>query len=164
MISSAPAPLCGAGVKQWSQRDIAELMDLPLPLSPPSLFMCGGIHRDPMAPTERDATSLKQAQEIKSEIRNAPAELAGKQFRRGGLNQRFFSFYYLFLKCHNGATVCLFAILMQLWFWGRVLLAAIHGPGTGGRDRVGWGGILLNLWENNSKLIKLDSAFFLSKC
>lgn len=94
MISSSPAPLCGAGVKQWSQRDIAELMDLPLPLSPPSLFMCGGIHRDLMAPTERDATSLKQAQEIKSEIRNAPAELAGKQFRRGGLNQRYFYLFF----------------------------------------------------------------------
>lgn len=47
-----------------------------------------------MALTKRDATSLKQAQEIKSEIQNAPAELAGKQFRRGGLNQRYF---YLFI-------------------------------------------------------------------
>lgn len=93
-ISSAPAPLCGAGVKQWSQRDIAELMDLPLPLSPPSLFMCVGIHRDLMAPTERDAASLKRAQEIKSKIRNAPAELAGKQFRQAELNQRYF---YLFI-------------------------------------------------------------------
>lgn len=86
---------------------MAELMDLPPPLPPPSLFMCGGIHRALMVPTERDATSLKRAQEIKSEIRSAPAELAGKQFRRGGLNQRYF-YLFICLKCHNGATVCLF--------------------------------------------------------
>lgn len=96
---------------------MAELMDLPPPLPPPSLFMCGGIHRALMVPTERDATSLKRAQEIKSEIRSAPAELAGKQFRRGGLNQRYF-YLFICLKCHNGATVCLFAISMRLWFGG----------------------------------------------
>lgn len=97
-LHSAPAPLRReTGVKQWSQRDAAELMDLPPPLPPPSLFMCGGIHRALMVPTERDATSLKRAQEIKSEIRSAPAELVGKQFRRGGLSQHYFYlFIYLF--------------------------------------------------------------------
>lgn len=99
---------------------MAELMDLPPPLLPPSLFMCGGIHRAPMVPTERDATSLKRAQEIKSEIRSAPAELAGKQFRRGGLNQRYFYLFICLFKMSqwcNRLFVCHFnaALVRGLW-------------------------------------------------
>ncbi len=54
-------------IKQWSQWDIARLMDSPPPLPPPSLFMCKSIHRVLMAPAMHDTDSFKSSQKKKRE-------------------------------------------------------------------------------------------------
>lgn len=106
--------LPGNGIKQWSQWDIARLMDSPLPL-PHLRFSCakvfiGSWWRQPCMTLIHLNGPGK---EKKKRIFHTPAELA--ENNSGGL-------YWISISlCQNGAK-CLFTVLMHcimalVWFW-----------------------------------------------